>query len=701
MYRVSHLAWPLLCIASACFAPLSAQQLPGFTAASSTRETALELRLQAVPDTASARRHAHILAGRPHVAGTPAQKATADYVLRQMKSWGLDTSRTSFRVYLPYHDSTVVERITPTRARLDLTEPPVPGDSTTMLPMWPAMNGNSGAGDVTAALVYVNYGLPTDYIRLDSLGISVKGKVAIVRYGRSFRGIKAREAESHGATALLIYSDPFDDGFSRGEVYPKGPYRNAQGVQRGSIFNGNGDPTTPGWASTFHARRRPEDSLAVPQIPVVPIGYGNAELLMRGMGGAAAPEGWQGGMNFPYHIGDGTVQARVAVWPERGNRAFKTIYDTFGMIRGSEFPDEWVIIGGHRDGWGPGAADNVSGVVSILEAARAWGTAVKAGERPRRTLVFATWDAEEWGLVGSTEWVELMPDSLRARAVAYINQDVAASGRSFGASGTASLHGLVRDVTRIVRQPGDTGSVYQSWARGRGTAAPAEPALGDLGGGSDFASFYNHLGIPAVEFGFGGAGGVYHSAYDTWSFMERFGDIGYLSHAAAGRISAVLLGRLGNADILPFDQEALGSYLAALATRVERGSGSRALQGEFLRLRMAAMGLAQASHRFNVGRDSVLASGTKLSRLVSVNATIRRLEQELTRFTGLVGRPFMRNLVFAADRDNGYANIALPGISEALRDHDQERAKREIADLRRRIEAATVAMRIATVALVR
>ena len=694
--RAILIAVPLLASA----VTLQAQQLQGYSAARSVRETALEGRLQAIPDTASARKHAHVLAGRPHVAGTPAQKATGDYVLRQMRSWGLDTSRASFRVYLPYHDSTIVERIAPTRQRLDLTEPPVPGDSTTLLPSWPAMNGNSGAGDVTAALVYVNYGLPSDYLRLDSLGISVKGKIAIVRYGRSFRGIKAREAEAHGASALLIYSDPFDDGFTRGEVYPKGPYRNAQGVQRGSIYNGQGDPTTPGWASTPNAHRLPEDSLAVSHIPVVPISYGNAELLMRDMGGAAAPNGWQGGMNFPYRLGNGGVEARVAVWPERGKRAFKTIYDTFGMIRGSEFPDEWVIIGGHRDGWGPGAADNVSGIVSILEAARAWGSALKAGERPRRTLVFATWDAEEWGLVGSTEWVELMTDSLQTRAVAYINQDVAASGRSFGAGGTASLHGLLRDVTRTVGQPGDTGSIYQSWSRGRGTAAKtAEPTLGDLGGGSDFAGFYNGLGIASVEFGFGGAGGVYHSAYDTWGFMERFGDVGYLSHAAAGRLSAVLLGRLANADILPFDHKALGSYLAALAVRSERESKTPALQGDFLRLQMAAAGLAQASQRFNAGRDSLLASGANSTQLVSINATVRRLEQQLTRSTGLVGRPMMRNLVFASDRDNGYANIPLPGISEAIRDHDVGRAKQEIADLRRRIEAATVEMRVATAAV--
>jgi N-acetylated-alpha-linked acidic dipeptidase len=386
------------------WAPLAASgQAPitGFTPAGAVREAALEARLVAVPDTASARRHARTLAARPHVAGTPAQRATADYVLRSMAGYGLDTMRVAFRVYLPYHDSTVVERLTPTRKRLDLTEPAVPGDPTTGLVRWPAMNGNAGAGDVRAPLIYVNYGLPTDYATLDSLGVSVKGRIVIARYGRSFRGIKAREAEAHGAIGLLIYSDPLDDGFAQGDVYPEGPMRPSAGVQRGSIYNGQGDPTTPGWASTAEAPRRPLDSLPVPKIPVVPISYGNAEQLLRDMRGPSVPSGWQGGLPFRYHLGDERVRARVALWPERGERAFKTIENTFGIIRGSQFPDEMVIVGGHRDSWGPGAADNVSGVVSILEAARAWGEALKAGERPLRTIVFATWDAEEWGLVGS------------------------------------------------------------------------------------------------------------------------------------------------------------------------------------------------------------------------------------------------------------------------------------------------------------
>lgn len=705
-----------LIIASAA----AAQTLPGFTPDASSRELQLERRLQSVPDSLSAQVFTRVLASKPHVAGTPAERETADYVLRQMASWGLDTQRVAFRVYLPFHDSTVVERVTPTRLRLTLDEPPVPGDPTTIQKPWPAMNGNSGKGDVTAPLVYVNQGLPADYLRLDSLGVAVRGRIAIVRYGGSFRGIKAREAEKHGAVGLLIYSDPIDDGFVRGPVYPDGPMRNPSEVQRGSIYNGDGDPTTPDWASTVNARRVREDSLDVPHIPVVPIGYGNAELLMKDMRGPAVPSAWQGGMRFDYHIGDSTVQVRVGVWPERGQRAYKTIYDTFGRLRGTDFPDEWVIIGGHRDAWGPGADDNVSGTVSVMEAARAFATAEREGMRPRRSIIFATWDAEEWGLVGSTEWVQLMRDSLRSQVVAYYNQDESAAGRAFGAGGTASLRELIRDATRTVDMPGDSGSIYAHWSRpqgapegaaappsrrGRGrrsgrtsggarpVAAPTEPRFGDLGGGSDFAGFYNYLGLPSIETGFAGRSGWYHSAYDTYTAMERFGDPGYLSHVAEGRLAAVILARLANADIVPYDFAALGSYLAQLASpvaplRIHEPDVAR-IAPELADVVLAAGELRAAGERFNAVRDTLLShEELPVATLARANRELRQVEPKLTRPEGLNGRPFMRNLVFASDRDNGYANIALPTISEALHDNDVPRAQREARELAIRIRAA-------------
>lgn len=677
--------------------PLSAQ-LPGFTPASTPAQMALEARLRAVPDTITAQRHMRTLAARPHVAGTPAQTATADYVLQQMASWGLDTVRVEYEVFLPFHDSTVVEVIGATRTRLDLIEPPLAGDPTTHEPAWPAMNGYSGAGDVTARVVYVNFGLPADYAVLDSLGISVRGKVVLARYGRSFRGIKAREAERNGAAALILYSDPLEDGFLKGEVYPDGPMRNPYGVQRGSIMNGQGDPSTPGWASVVGAPRLDESEMGLATIPVVPIGYANAELFLRELGGRPAPDNWQGGIDVPYHLGDAELQARVAVWPERGPRAYKRIYNTLGILRGRTFPDELVITGAHRDAWSPGAVDDLSGVISVMEAARAWGAAAIAGQGPQRTMIFATWDAEEWGLIGSSEWVEEHGDSLGAHAVAYLNQDVAVSGRMFGSSGTASLHKLMRDVARTIAQPGDTGSVYADWARRTVTSQRPEPPLGDLGGGSDFAGFYNHLGIPSFDFGFGGPGGAYHSGYDTYTFMERFGDPGYLSHRAAGQMAAVLLSRLANADVVPLEFTDLGVYLLTLADRSAREPGADALTSEFDAIRAAARNLTTAGAVFAQARDRALGANLPSLAFAPANAALRRVEREFVRAEGLVDRPFLRNLVFAADRDNGYANIQFPGVIEALRDNDVPRARaeaRELADRTERAAAQVLAARAA------
>ena len=396
--------------------------------------------------------------------------------------------------------------------------------------------------------------------------------------------------------------------------------------------------------------------------------------------------------------------ARVAVWPERGQRAYKMIYDTFGRLRGTDFPDEMVIVGGHRDAWGPGADDNISGTVSVMEAARAFAAAARDGIRPRRTVVFATWDAEEWGLVGSTEWVQLMRDSLKASAVAYFNQDESAAGRNFGAGGTASLQGLIREATKAVPMPGDTASIYSHWSQaqaarsagarprrkaaacGRGPRLAVEPALGDLGGGSDFSGFYNYLGIPSIETGFGGRAGWYHSAYDTYTAMERFGDPGYLSHVAEGRLVAVIVSRLANAEIVPYDFAALGAYLgAARQSGQGRGSPSRASRASA----PSSVTWFKPPTSFGPPASASTMRGTMRwrsgtiseSRLARANRDLRQVEQKLTRAEGLPGRPFMKNLIFASDRDNGYANIALPGIAEALRDNDIERARRESRDL--------------------
>ena len=499
LIRVLSLALLMPVMAGAQQAPAT----PGYSPANATTERAVEAQAIARPDPARARAHSKILSAETHVAGTPAQARTRDYVIAQMKAMGLETEVRQYDVFIPHPTAVQVWRVSPRPKALSLAEPVVPGDPSSALWQYPTVNGHSGAGDVTGEIVYVNYGLIEDYALLDSLGISVKGKIAVARYGRSFRGIKAREAEKNGATALLIYSDPQQDGYVTGEVYPRGPMRNKDGVQRGSVFNGAGDPATPGYPSIAGAPRLTQDRMTIPHIPVVPISYGNASELLDGLGGRDVPQGWQGGLPFRYHVGPGPLKARVRVADDRATKGSKPIFDTFGVVRGSEFPDEIVMVGGHRDGWGPGASDNVSGTVSVLEAARAVSDAVKAGHRPKRTIVFATWDAEEWGLMGSSEYVE---DEFNLRlmrgGVAYLNQDVAASGARFGGGGSPSLRATLRDVARSVPDPSGKGSVYAEWRRYSAVADTTEPAMGDPGGGSDFAGFYNHLGMPIAEWGF-------------------------------------------------------------------------------------------------------------------------------------------------------------------------------------------------------
>ena len=669
-----------------------AQPMIGYGAASAAAQRRIETDAIAVPSPTNAAEYARALSREPHMSGTPAQARTRDYVIERMRSWGLETEVRAYEVWMPHPTSVRVWRVAPDARELALAEGPVHGDSTSSMPEVPPVNGYGGSGDVTAEVVYVNYGLIEDYATLDSLGVSVRGKVAIARYGRSFRGIKAREAERHGAVALLIYSDPQDDGFVRGDVYPAGPMRPPQGIQRGSVFNGTGDPTTPGTPSRPGAKRIPPAQSGVAKIPVVPISYGNAAELLRDIRGTRIPQTWQGGLPFRYHIGPGPVSARVAVATDTATAPYKTIWNTFGIIRGTEFPDEMVLIGGHRDAWGPGAGDNVSGTVSVLEAARAVADLARRGMRPKRTMVFATWDAEEWGLVGSTEYVE--DDSLRLLrgAVAYLNQDVAAQGASFGGGGSPSLRATLRAIARTVDDPSGKGTVYDVWRRASSVADSAEPPMGDPGGGSDFAGFYNHLGIPHSDWGFGGAGGVYHSAYDSRHWMETFGDPGYRYHATAARVGAALMLRLANADVLPYDYVEYARTMRRYVPAVDQAIASRQWRTSSSALSASIDHMEQSARAFNAMRDSALARTLPAPTRRSANAALLRVERALTRPEGLRTRPWYRNLIYAADENNGYANIVFPSVNEAIRAGDPALAQREIDDLARRFDAAASAL---------
>ena len=675
-------------------------RLPGYSPATAELQRTAEAAAIAAPDAARAAAHARELSREPHIAGTEAQARTRDYVIDQMKSWGLQTEVRAYDVWLPHATSVRLWRVAPAPIEVRVGEPPIAGDAVTSMPQYPAVNGYSAARDVTAEVVYVNYGLIEDYEQLAAIGVSVRGKIAIVRYGRSFRGIKAREAERNGAIALIMYSDPADDGYVRGDVYPEGPMRPSAGIQRGSVMNAVGDPATPGWPSTRGQRRVPRDSMSVPRIPVIAVGYGAATELLRDLGGAAIPQAWQGGLPFRYHVGPGPVVARIAVTDDANSRGTKTIWNTYGILRGTEFPDEMVIIGAHRDAWGAGAVDNVSGTVSVLEAARSLAEQARRGIRPKRTIVFATWDAEEWGLIGSTEYVE--DDSLRLMrgAVAYLNQDVSASGSQFGAGGSPSLRPTLRDIVRQVPHPLAGTSVYAEWRRAAAIPDSAEPRMGDPGGGSDFAGFYNHLGIPHSDWGFGGPGGVYHSAYDTHRWMTTFGDTNHAHHATSARIGAAMLLRLANADVLPYDYVEFARTMQSHLASIERAAGARGGRVDIAPLRSAIEEMQEAAGQFASARDAALASGMPRRNRQAVNRALLRVERSLTRPQGLRTRPWYRNLIYAADENNGYSNVVFPSISEAIRDGDAALVAREVADLAMRFGTATQALRDARAALV-
>ena len=641
------------------------------------------------------------LSRRNHVAGGPGQEAVRDTLLAWLSGWGFDPEVETYEVFLPWPTSVSLGLIAPESIAFEIGEAPLAEDPSTGTEVYPWVSGYSAAGEALAEVVYVNYGLHEDYERLASLGVEVRDRVVLARFGRSYRGIKARLAQANGAAALLLYSDPSDDGFVLGDVYPEGPFRPWSGVQRGSVMNGSGDPTTPDGPSTTDATRvAPETSPhEVPAIPVMPISYEVAGEILSRIGGADLPDqGWQGGLPFRYHVGPGPARVRVRVDDDRDGPAggMKKIHDVLARIEGSEWADEWVVVGAHIDAWGPGANDNVSGTASVLAAARAIRARADAGDRPRRTIVFAGWDAEEWGLIGSTEWVEEHAAVLSGGAVGYINQD-AIGGRNFGASATPSLKPFVREAAGAVPAEGGA-SLHDEWAEGDTVAA-----MGDLGGGSDFAPFYNHLGIPSTGHGFDTPGGVYHSAYDTYRWMSEYGDPGFVRHAQSAELTALLALRLANAEVLPYDYANFAREMALHWERLRQNAVEHELMGgdaETADPLSAAFGeLEKEGRRLDGARASYLAGSTDPERSRRANRALILVERALARDRGLEGRPWYRNLTFAADDRNGYATLALPGIAEAVRSGSPERVRAEVEDLAARVRSAAAAVREAAGAI--
>ncbi|HEY9284390.1 MAG TPA: M28 family metallopeptidase [Pyrinomonadaceae bacterium] len=702
--------------------PAEAAPLEGFTAAGAAAQRRLEERFRAVPSPAQAREHLRQLTKEPHVAGTPEDYQTALYVRDRLRAYGVAAELREYQVLLPTPRApTVLELLAPRRERLALREPVVAEDpSSASQKIIPLFNGYSASGDVTAPLVYVNYGLPEDYQALKKLNVDVKGKIAIARYGRSFRGVKAKVAEENGAVGLVIYSDPADDGYARGDVYPLGPWRPEWSAQRGSvmyIFEYPGDPLTPGTPSIAGTPRLSrEQATNLPRIPVQPVSYGDARKLLAPLRGPVRPEGFQGALPFAYHVG-GTADVRARL---KTDMEFKqtTIWNVVGRIEGAAEPDRWVILGNHRDAWTFGAVDPNSGSAAMLEAARSLGELLKTGWRPRRTIIFGSWDAEEQGLIGSTEWAEEFASELREKAVAYINMDAAVLGADFGASSVPSLWKLVRSSARDVRDPKTGKSVYQAWqesartdpepADASGTDAPiAEARIGALGSGSDYTPFLQHLGVASIDMGFGGDYGVYHSAYDSFHWMAKFGDPKFEYHTAAAQIWGTVALRLAEAPALPFDYADYAEQIRDFVNETQRTAARRRMNDAFdaKALLDAAKELGEEATRVNARGRELLEDAERartraddshpraLARLRKLNDAALAAERALTDPRGLRGRAWYRHQIYAPGFYTGYAAQPLPDLRQAIDDRNTTNAREAAQRIGEAIRRATQALK--------
>jgi N-acetylated-alpha-linked acidic dipeptidase len=720
-------------------------------------DEAWETRFRAVPSTDSLRSYMRRLSARPHHLGSPYGLANARWMRDRFAAWGWDARIETFDVLFPTPRERVVELVAPRAFRARLAEPVVPGDPTSAqrAEQLPGYHAYSADGDVTAPLVYVNYGVPADYERLDRMGVSVKGAIVIARYGGSWRGIKPKVAAERGAVGTIIYSDPKDDGYYAGDVYPAGPMRPPGGVQRGSVADmpyHPGDPLTPGIGATKDAKRLERDEAkTITRIPVLPISYADAQPLLAALGGRVAPEAWRGALPITYHVGPGPARVHLKV---RSDWKLQTVHNVVARIPGREAPDEWVVRGNHHDAWVNGAVDPVSGMAAVLEEARAMGELLQQGWRPRRTIVYAGWDGEEQGLLGSTEWAETHADELRAKAVAYLNTD--SNNRGFlNAGGSHSLEGLLNDVAREITDPETGLTVWQRWRLSEIAGGGADERkelreradlrLDPLGSGSDYTPFLQHLGIASLNLSFGGEGfgsaGIYHSIYDDYHWFSRFGDTTFTYGQALARLAGSAVIRLADAEVIPYEfgplHDAASKYAGEvkklLADRQEAVTEQNRQLDEgvfaatrdpwqpdaeppreevppaldFAPLDSALGRLAASARRY----DSLRAAKSRRAEeqksrwdagaLAAVNAKLIATERALTRAEGLPGRPWYRHQVYAPGFYTGYGVKTLPGVREAIEQARWDEARRQITLLATVFNAAASAIDDAGAALER
>ena len=678
----------LLLVSITLTAPLTFAQtsIDGFSSGSATAERRREEQFRAVPDPKSAREHLRRLTAEPHIAGSKEDYATAIYVRDQLRSYGLSAELKEYEVWLNYPNTpTVLELITKRRQPLSVKEAVVPGDPTSSNPkITPLFNGYSASGDVTAPVVYANYGLPNDYEDLKKAGVDVKGKIVIVRYGNSFRGVKAKVAEQNGAIGCIIYSDPEDDGYMQGDVYPKGPWRPVASGQRGSVqylFDYPGDPLTPGKpAIAGTPRLKPEEATDLTRIPVQPIAYDVAKTILSQLKGPVRPRGFQGGLPFAYHVG-GTNDVKLRLKTDMDYK-LRTIWDVVTRIDGNEEKDRWVVLGNHRDAWVFGAVDPNSGTSTMLEVGHGFGELLKQGWKPRRTIILCSWDAEEYGLIGSTEWAEEMADQLRMKAVAYLNLDAAVSGPHFGASSVPSLWKLIRGAARDVKDPKTGKSVYQQWQDHAREDRPEtdqdtkEARIAALGSGSDYTPFLQHLGVASTDMGFNGDYGVYHSAYDSFYWMDHFGDPGFVYHVAAAQLWGTLAMRLADADGLQFDYTDYATQVREFFTEAMRLARIRNLAGSLddKAMTSAIDDFTREAERVEKDRQDAVRKNDR-QRLAKINDALMLAERQFIDARGLRGRAWYKHEIYAPGFYTGYAAQPLTDFRQAIDDRNSVNAK--------------------------
>jgi N-acetylated-alpha-linked acidic dipeptidase len=674
----------------------------GFTSRGAAAYARVEQRFLALP-SAERIRSAHLyLADQPHMAGTPRDRQLAEWTRDRFTEYGLeDVEITTHDVLLPWPEEVSVELTAPRAWTASMREAPIDGDEYTQIPPDRAglpFHAYSASGDVVAPVVYAASGNPADYDRLAAAGIDVRGKIALVRYSvpYSYRGFKALTAQQRGLAGLLIYSDPADDGFAKGKVYPDGPWGPPTHIQRGGTvfdFMVPGDPLTPGWASLPGAKRIDRsEAVSLPKIISAPLSYADAQVVLESMGGPPAPAEWKGALPITYRLGgEATIRLRVRLDDE-----IRPIWTVTGRIRGGEEPDREVIVGNHRDAWIYGGVDPSSGSAALMELARSLGELKAGGWRPRRSIVFASWDAEEFTLTSSTEWGEQHAARLRDGAIAYLNVDSAASGPRFAATAVPALNTLLTEVTRTVQDPELKIPVFDAKRARRPSEAGSLPTgsgenLIDnrLGSGSDYTVFLNHLGIPVADLSFDGPYGVYHSIYDNHNWVAKVGDPGFRYHVALVQLWGIVAMRLAEADVIPLDYTPYSAALQTFAGEVEKRRGELKAE-DFADLRSAIVEMDAAAKALEAARASALATADA-KQFEALNQRLLKVERALLDPTGIPNRPWYRHQIYAPRYT--YAPELLPGVAEALDAGDSARARQQLQVVAAAIRRAAIAMK--------